>query len=160
MLPTLTGENEGVQGDYIFADSKLTPTYGDIVVVEPRPGYNIIKRVVAFGGDTVKIERGILKIKYAGSSSFTEIQEDYLNPKNNDPEKLINNFSEHLVGEGRIFLLGDNRNISSDSRANGDYEIDDIVGVVPRWALKNKSVITSVFAFLKHTLPRAFGFKS
>ena len=168
MLPTLTGAENGTGGDYIFVDTKIFPTYGDIVVVEPEAGHVIIKRVVAFGGDTVKIDSGVLYIKFSGSEEFEMIKEDYVSPEFNDPSKLQNTFREHIVCEGGMFLLGDNRNESADSRIYHepdknvyyDYSVEDLVGVVPAWALENKDKITKIFTFLKFTLPNAFGIRT
>ena len=161
MLPTLIGADDGVNGDYVFVNTKISPGYGDIVVVEPqnRTDYNIIKRVVAFGGDTVKIEEGILYIMYAGSEEFEAVKEDYIFHEYNDGNKRVNNYPEHTVAEGKMFLLGDNRNESADSRINGDYSLDDLVGVVPQWSLDKKSEITAIFTFIKRKLPQALGFR-
>ena len=82
MLPTLNGAAKTVGetqpgGDYIFVDVHASPDYGDIVVVRAWNAgdgeHNIIKRVVAFGGDTVKIERGVLFLKKEGEEEFTEV---------------------------------------------------------------------------------------
>lgn len=155
MMPTL------MNGDYVFIDKHATPDYGDIVVVKDTDK-NIIKRVVAFGGDTVKIESGQLYVKYKGESSFTKVTESYIHAEYNDPTKPQNTFHEqgdYVVEEGCMFVLGDNRSNSTDSRRHGDFPMDKLVGVVPSWAIKNKGVVTPVYAFFKSTLPKAFGFK-
>ncbi len=149
MLPTLVGAENGEGGDFIFIDTTISPTYGDIVVVRRADGSFIIKRVVAFGGDTVKSEAGVLSIKYKGSETFEDKDEPYLSPEYNRPELLKNSFSEHLVEEGKMFLLGDNRNESADSRLNGDYPLKDVVGVVPEWALRRKAQITAFYTYFK-----------
>ncbi len=149
MLPTLVGAENGEGGDFIFIDTKMSPTYGDIVVVRRADGSFIIKRVVAFGGDTVKSEAGLLFIKYKGSESFELVNEDYLSPEYNRPELPKNSFLEHLVEDGKMFLLGDNRNESADSRFNGDYPVEDVVGVVPEWAMRKKAQITAFYTYFK-----------
>lgn len=149
MLPTLVGAENGEGGDFIFIDTKMSPTYGDIVVVRRADGSFIIKRVVAFGGDTVKSEAGVLFIKYKGSESFELVNEDYLSPEYNRPELPKNSFLEHLVEDGKMFLLGDNRNESADSRFNGDYPVEDVVGVVPEWAMRKKAQITAFYTYFK-----------
>lgn len=155
MLPTLVGEDaaRGNSGEYVFADKKRSPTYGDIVVVRRTVrsdgGSNtsyIIKRVIAFGGDSVKMIRGILYRKLAGEEDFSEVKEPYI-MSDVDPNAQQNNFSEHLVADGMIYVLGDNRNISNDSRAHGDFDADAVIGVVPEWSLKHKAGITGFFRF-------------
>lgn len=156
MLPTIVGEDEelGNEGEYVFADNRRSPTYGDIVVIrrtrksggEEITSY-IIKRVVAFGGDTVKMEGGVLYLKRAGEEEFSAVKEDYVSPENNHPEYRQNNFSEYFVEDGTIFVLGDNRDISSDSRTHGGFSVGAVLGVVPEWSLRHKRGITSFFAF-------------
>lgn len=162
MMPTLIGApsvsdsvvTEG--GDYVFVNTRATPDYFDIVVAKTinsrGVSYNIIKRVVAFGGDTVKMDRGQLWIKYKGESEFTEINEPYVSEENNTPNEPINSFAEHVVEEGCIFLLGDNRDVSEDSRRRGDYPVTSVVGVVPKWSLKYKATITSLYTFFEFKL--------
>lgn len=155
MLPTLNS------GDYVFANTKATPEYGDIVVVEVENTsgrrYYIIKRLIAFGGDTVRLDHGQLEIKYAGEDDFTKIDEEYL--EHYTPDASWNNFSDHVVAEGCIFLLGDNRDDSKDSRVIGDIPLSALEGVVSQWSFENKSMITVFYTFFKITLPKAFGFK-
>lgn len=160
MAPTLIGApnsdslvTEG--GDYVFVNTRGTPDYSDIVVVKTKSNgmtYNIIKRVVAFGGDTVKIDRGQLWVKYKGDLEFTKIDESYVLEENNSPTYEFNTFGEHVVQDGCMFLLGDNRDVSEDSRRRGDYLMTDLVGVVPKWSLKYKSAITSIYTFFEFKL--------
>ena len=165
MMPTLNGAEaigeSSVQegGDYVFVNTRVEPGYFDIVVVKTTDAsgssYDIIKRVIALGGDTVKIDRGQLWIKYNGESEYTKIIEPYVLDEFNDPLMAINNFGEHVVEDGCMFLLGDNRNVSEDSRRRGDrgdYPLDSLVGVVPEWSLKYKSAITSIYTFFEFKL--------
>lgn len=152
MLPTLVGEELGVEGDYIYVDTLAKPARGDIVVMELKDK-NIIKRVIALGGDTVKLENGKLYIKYAGEGEFVQVEEPYVDESRNDGENSYNSFKEHTVAEGYLFLLGDNRNESSDSRLNGDYSLEELFGVAPGWALENKSSITALYSRLKALFP-------
>lgn len=158
MLPTLVGApNENVVGgDYIFVNTVAKPSYGDIVVVY-NGNYNIIKRVVAFGGDTVRIINGQLQIKYSASDDFVNVEESYVLPENNDAEGICYNYDAHTVLEGHMFLLGDNRNVSRDSRDksngnNGDFSLSNLIGVVPQWAIKYKRSITSFYTYIEFKL--------
>lgn len=156
MFPTIVGaERQGVPGgEFIYVDKYATPTYDDIVVVywervngsgETVKG-NIIKRAVAFGGDTVELKEGRLFV------NGVERAQDYLDPDNNTPGYGINNYEKHVVKEGYMFLLGDNRNVSNDSRQNGDFPVSDLVGVVPGWAMSLKSVTTAIYTFFNFTV--------
>ena len=178
MLPTLNGANEDVTGDYIFVNRFAKPDYFDIVIVNDdySPNScnhkNIVKRVVAFGGDTVKFEDGVLWLKRKGETEFTAPPEPYVDPDRNtqvrDEHGNYNhyyNYSEHVVKEGHMFLVGDNRNVSSDSRNSlngngGDYSNDNLLGVVSDWSMQAKPVTSSWYVFINKTLPEFFGFES
>lgn len=97
------------------------PQRGDIVVAaEPGTGEAIVKRVVAIGGDSVGIEDGVLVV------NGTPVVEDYIDNHNMDGFY----FGPDLVPDGEVFLLGDNRSDSVDSRRFGPLTIDDVDGRV------------------------------
>lgn len=145
--PDANPANAGGDFVYIF-DAK--PQRGDIVVIHTDEK-TLIKRVIAVGGDTVKIQWG--KVYLNGKI----IDEPYVSEDNNNP--ILNNFSEITVEEGYIFTLGDNRNISSDSRHYGPFSVEAVVGVVAEWSLTCKGFVTAVNTFFEFTLPSWFGVK-
>lgn len=159
MKPTLTGamREDVAGGDYVYIEKGAKPKYGDVVVAYWKLNdYDIIKRCIATGGDTVRIINGRLEIKYRGTDNFVEVEESYL--VYNDPEKSINTFPQknteagHLVEDGYVFLLGDNRDDSNDSRQYGDFKESDILGVVPKWSIKYKNLSTAWHTFFAFTL--------
>ncbi|MDE6598304.1 MAG: signal peptidase I [Clostridia bacterium] len=166
MNPTLTGaetyEQEG--GDYVYVNKKAKPTYGDIVVVSKDKDTTIIKRVIALGGDCVILDKGVLKIKYKGSEEFVIVEEPYVAPENNTANSK-NTYPKndlekgHTVADGAMFLLGDNRDVSVDSRDSGDFPLTSLYGVVTNWSLKNKKFLTGLHTYFKFQLPKYFGFK-
>lgn len=156
MTPTFTGAESKYEagGDYVYIKTGAKPDYGDIVVLYwEEQNENIIKRAVAFGGDTVKIERGQLMVKYKGTKEYTLIEESYA--VFNDPDKSVNTFAKdfgHVVEEGGVFLLGDNRDESNDSRQNGDFPLKNVLGVVPQWSINCKAFTTAWHRFFRFTL--------
>ncbi len=105
MFPTLNNKDRLIveKVSYYFRDPKVN----DIVVLKypADTREKFIKRVVAVSGDKVKIEDNRLFI------NGIEKDEPYLN------EKFINGFfNEVTVPENTVFVLGDNRNNSRDSR--------------------------------------------
>lgn len=150
MRPTFTGAQEEYLpgGDFIYINRYKKPSYGDVVVVyrengKPSSG-NIIKRVVAFENDTVEILNGVLYV------NDEIVVESYVDPERNTPS--LNNFDRHVVKEGCMFLLGDNRNESTDSRERGDYPVADLVGVMPQWSYSIKGITTAVYTFFNFTV--------
>lgn len=155
MSPTLTGAKSPYEkgGDYIYINRHAKPERGDIVVVyspNTANGYTdkLIKRVVAFGGDWVELKAGVLLV------NDIEVEENYLSEEKNLPTDPNNTFARHKVEEGCMFLLGDNRNDSVDSRSKryGDIPIKNLVGVVPDWSLRTKNASTAFYTFFHFTL--------
>jgi signal peptidase I len=117
MNPTLRS------GSVVLID-KLTyvarqPQRGEVVVTrDPRNGESIVKRVVAVAGDSVGVENGALVL------NGSPVPEKYID--NRDMEGYF--FGPDTVPAGTVFVLGDNRANSVDSRAFGAIAVDDIDG--------------------------------
>ncbi|MEO8267391.1 MAG: signal peptidase I [Ilumatobacteraceae bacterium] len=95
------------------------PRRGEIVVAsDPRTGASIVKRVVAIGGDSVGIDNGQLVV------NGVKIVEHYID--NDGMDGFY--FGPDVVPPGHVFLLGDHRATSEDSRAFGPVDVDAIDG--------------------------------
>lgn len=143
-------------GDYVYICKYISPQRGDIVVIDAGE-ISLIKRVIAFGGDSLKMEDGRLYLKKSGETSFKYIEEPYVSPENkNDAAK--NNFGEVRVKQGYVFFMGDNRDNSEDSRGSyyGMLPEERITGVVTGWSMQWKDAITSLNTFFEFTLPGLF----
>jgi len=94
------------------------PRRGDIVVIRiaNRNTDPLIKRVVGLPGETVEIKDGHV---YINGQMLTESYLEQLTYGNTGP---------HVIDEGYIFVLGDNRGASNDSRSFGEVQISSIVG--------------------------------
>jgi signal peptidase I len=94
------------------------PRRGDIVVIDlPEAGPELlIKRVVGLPGDTISSQRGQVFI------NGEPLDEPYISsPGGRD-------IPEQVVPPLHVFVMGDNRQFSNDSRNFGTVPIDNIVG--------------------------------
>jgi len=109
MFPTLH------DNDMILLQSiGYTPRQGDVVVLTKESflsGKSIVKRVIAVGGQTVDIDYDAGTVSVDGEV----LDEPYINELMREPGGF-ETITHMEVPEGSIFVMGDNRNDSSDSR--------------------------------------------
>ena len=95
----------------------------------------IIKRLIGVEGDKIRLEDGEVYITYAGTEEEVLFPDPYAKGET-DPRADVNDGmrkTEWTLGEGEIFVLGDNREVSEDSRAVGPLQRKHIIGVVLDW---------------------------
>ena len=122
MVPTL-----GNGDKLIVWGAGYTPQRGDVVIVDSYTSYGkpLVKRVIAKGGDTVSIDYATGTVAVNGEV----LQEDYIA----EPTYLGYDVQfPYTVPEGTVFVMGDNRNQSLDSRSTyvGCIDERDILGRV------------------------------
>ena len=120
-----------LDGDYLLLVSNLfyrEPQKGDIVVLSKQSydnGKPIVKRVIATEGQIVDMdfENGLVYV------DGYPLEEDYTNTMTNLDEGAV---FPQIVEEGCIFVMGDNRNNSKDSRSLEIGQVDkrEILGKV------------------------------
>ena len=122
MIPTLLVGDRVLVNKFIYRFEE--PERGDVVVfesVEPNPDGtrdDLIKRVVAVGGDEVAVRDGVLSINGEPQN------EPYVNDR--FPDSSF--FGPTVIPEGHIFAMGDNRSNSRDSRFFGPVPFENIEG--------------------------------
>ncbi|MBQ0139157.1 MAG: signal peptidase I [Kurthia sp.] len=107
----------------------------DVIVFEsPVEDDHYIKRVIGLPGDHVKVENDVL---YINDKKYKEAYEsDHIKEYKQDELNFTEDFTmedvtgETVVPEGQYFVLGDNRQNSSDSRDYGFIKKSAINGVV------------------------------
>lgn len=115
MHPTLN------DGQLIFIwKMSYTPLRGDIVVFESPDGTELVKRVVGLQGETIQIIEGVL----------------YINNQKSDEKIQYNTPSSESMAPvtiplGSVFVMGDNRKFSTDSR---------VFGAIPYQMIKGKMI--------------------
>ncbi len=131
MLPTLNN------GEFVLVNRMAyrlgQPTRGDIIVFRSTTqlDLDLIKRIIGVPGDELIIADGHVKV------NGVTLIEPYINA---DPRYS----GEWSVPEGYLFVLGDNRNDSSDSHAWGLLPEENVIGKAiliywppPHWAMIN-----------------------
>jgi signal peptidase I len=122
-------------GQYVLVD-KLTPRWdaysrGDVVVFNPPETWTsdttpFIKRVIGLPGDTVEVrDDGFVYV------DNVKLDEPYTF-KNaaglNEPTEVSTDQNRWVVPAGQLFVMGDHREASADSRAFGTISISDVIG--------------------------------
>ncbi len=133
MQPTLQSGDFVIVNKWIYRFEQ--PQRGDVVVFHALEEKDYIKRVIALPGEKVEMRNGQLMI------NGKVILEPYL-PSTTPTD----DFEEQTVPEGSLFVLGDNRQNSRDSRDPdlGAVSMDELVGRVDfvywpftRWKMLN-----------------------
>ena len=139
VVPTASMEGTILVGDHLFMDKLLygpeiplvhwrLPAFktihrGDIIVFRyPKdPSETFLKRVTALGGDRLEIKNGVL---YVNSQPVREPYAVHHAPVHSPEES----WGPTVVPEGKLFVMGDNRDNSSDSRDWGFVPASNVIG--------------------------------
>lgn len=120
MYPTLEPNDYLILNKISYRFHK--PERGDIVVFKTSlktsegQDKNLIKRVIAVEGDEIVVENGNVYV------NGEKLKEDYINGNSTPGDNNL------VVPENNVFVMGDNRPGSFDSRDMGTIEIDKIEG--------------------------------
>ena len=128
-------ENSLMPGQYVLVD-KLTPRWtpysrGDVVVFDPpetwSPGGSVpfIKRVIGVPGDRIELRDGDVFVNDA------KLEEPYVFEDNGVPQQTKpspGGPTEWLVPAGALFVMGDHRHESADSRSFGSIAVGHVIG--------------------------------
>jgi signal peptidase I len=143
MMPTLHN------GDRMIVN-KLSYTVGepdrfDIVVFHAPEQKDYIKRVIGLPGDTVEYEDDVLYIngKAYEEPYLKEYKEQIDEGLLTEDFTLEEKIGQTTVPENTIFVMGDNRRFSKDSRHIGVVKIDEVIGntSVIYWPIKDIEII-------------------
>lgn len=125
-LNNISGKCTNSYGEKIIINEALyllnNPERGDIVVFKVNEENSeekyFIKRVIGLPGDTVEIKGGFVYLTPKDTKDKIKLNEDYLNVNNNGNTKAyFSGFNVFKVPEDHYFVLGDNRQASTDSRS-------------------------------------------
>ena len=114
-------------GDTLIISNLLyTPKQYDIVVIEDHStglDHPLVKRVIAVGGDEVRITADTIYVNGEPVRDDFVYTGDHIGEYKYTPESFT-------VEEGHIYVLGDHRNDSTDSRRFGTVSEDSVIGKV------------------------------
>src|SRR5687767_1803001 len=126
-IPSASMETTLLQGDRVLVNKLSYDLHdvhrGDIVVFKRPPGeedqqiHDLIKRVIGLPGETIEAREGQIYI------DDKPLEEPYL-----DAGVSTGDFERQTVPEGKVFVMGDNRGDSKDSRFFGAIDESLIVG--------------------------------
>ncbi len=143
MYPTLIGKPANTS-DYAYTKEKgydvllisnlfYTPKYGDIVIIQlpEETEEPLVKRIIATEGQTIRIQFDTWRVWVDG----VLLDESYIHKIEGTSMaslslQVTNGVWEGTVPEGCIFVMGDNRNNSRDSRSIGYIDTRYLVGRV------------------------------
>jgi len=120
MEPTL------FDGDTLVVAMRSTPEVGDIVTADVSDGRgerSVVKRVIGVAGDELSYDDCQLV------RNGRPIDEPFVHP-DVTLGSCGDGFGTTVVPEGTVWLMGDNRARSSDSRVHGPFDLDQINGVL------------------------------
>jgi signal peptidase I len=119
MVPTLEVGDRILANKFIYRFTE--PEKGDIIVfdsVDEEDDQTLIKRVVGIAGDEIRVEDGVLFVN-------GEAQDE---PYLNEELPFRGFYGPTEVPEGHIFVMGDNRGNSADSRVFGPLPLENVKG--------------------------------
>ncbi len=100
------------------------PERGDIITFYPhsdREAVPFIKRIIGLPGESIEIKQGIVYI-HKEDGTVLPLDEPYIKESPSHP------FMGDIIPDNEYFVLGDNRNNSSDSRTGWTVKLEDIIG--------------------------------
>ena len=116
-------------GDKVLVVPGVTPKREDIVAFNPPgawvqggPQTAFIKRVIGLPGETVEVKDGAVYV------DGTKLAEPYVYDQ--QPTTTMGATERWVIPTGELFVLGDHREASADSRAFGPIPLTDVLGVV------------------------------
>ncbi|HET6872726.1 MAG TPA: signal peptidase I [Sporolactobacillaceae bacterium] len=144
MMPTLQDGNRLIVNKIVYHISE--PKRYDIIIFHATPTEDYVKRVIGLPGDKIEYKNDVLYV------NGKKVPEPYLNQYKSQLTSgdLTQNFTlkqdtgRTTVPKGKLFVMGDNRRNSVDSRIFGFVDMSKVVGKVDLryWPLNEISLVS------------------
>jgi signal peptidase I len=144
MMPTLKDQDRMIVNKFSYEIG--APKRFDIIVFHAPEGKDYIKRVIGLPGDTLEYKDDVLYIN--GKAYKEPYLDEYKKQVEDGP--LTGSFTlEEKIGrktvpKGELFVMGDNRRFSKDSRHIGTVPMSKVIGKTNMvyWPLKDAHILT------------------
>ncbi len=128
MAPTLQDQDRMIVNKFSYTVGE--PKRFDIIVFHAPENKDYIKRVIGLPGDTIEYKDDVL---YINGESYEEpylqlLKETTLDGPLTEPFTLKEKIGQETVPEGELFVMGDNRRYSKDSRHIGTVPMEEVLG--------------------------------
>ncbi len=143
MMPTLHNHDRMIVNKFSYKIGE--PQRFDIIVFKATVDKDYIKRIIGLPGDTIEYKNDVL---YINGKPY---EEPYLNSYKKQVKdgpltydfKLEEITGQKTVPQGQLFVMGDNRRFSKDSRTIGTVPIDQVIGTtsIVYWPFSDARII-------------------
>ncbi|MEH7333452.1 signal peptidase I [Neobacillus drentensis] len=145
MMPTLKDQDRMIVSKFSYDIGK--PKRFDIIVFHAPEHKDYIKRVIGLPGDTIEYKDDVL---YVNGKAYKEpYLDEYKKQVNDGPLTSSFKLEETAVGRktvppGELFVMGDNRRFSKDSRHIGTIPMSKVIGKtsIVYWPLNDAHIVT------------------
>jgi signal peptidase I len=143
MMPTLHDQNRMIVNKLSYEIGQ--PNRFEIIVFHAPEGKDYIKRVIGLPGDKIEYKDDTLFVngKAYKEPYLDEYKKQVLDGPLTDPFTLKEKIGRDTVPKGELFVMGDNRRFSKDSRHIGTIPMSKVIGKtnVVYWPLRDAHIV-------------------
>ena len=147
MMPTLNDKDRMIVNKIGYVVGE--PERFDIIVFHAPEEKDYIKRIIGLPGDTIEYKNDILYVngEPVDGPYLDEFKGEYkeqnLDGTLTESFTLADKLGQETVPEGHLFVMGDNRRESKDSRHIGFVSMDDVIGKtsIIYWPIKDIKIV-------------------